>query len=131
MTDKCIELLEKKNVDFAFLYMVETDDKGGHDSGWMTDEYLRRISIAIDNVKCIIKKFGEKYSIVIMSDHGGHDRSHRTTLAEDMTVPFFFYGKDFQPGEIPEGVSLLEIAPTIVKIMGIEPDKDWDGHAIF
>ena len=27
-----------------------------------------------------------------------------------MTVPFFFYGKDFQPGEIPEGVSLLEIA---------------------
>lgn len=71
LTDKCIELLEKKNVDFAFLYMVETDDKGGHNSGWMTGEYLRRISIAIDNVKRIIKKFGEKYSIVIMSDHGG------------------------------------------------------------
>ena len=111
--------------------MVETDEKGGHDSGWMTEKYLRRISIAIDNVKRVIEKFGDKYSVVIMADHGGHDRSHGTTMSEDMTVPFFFYGKDFQAGELSQPVSLLEIAPTIVKIMGIDTDSDWDGKAIF
>jgi phosphopentomutase len=131
LTDKCIELLENKDVDFAFLYMVETDEKGGHDSGWMTDEYLRRISLAIDNVKRIIEKFGDKYSVVVMADHGGHDRSHGTTMHEDMTVPFFFYGKDFTAGELTQPISLLEIAPTIVKIMGIDADSDWDGRAIF
>ena len=131
LTDKCIELLENKDIDFAFLYMVETDEKGGHDSGWMTDEYLSRISIAINNVKRIIEKFGDKYSIVIMADHGGHERSHGSSVPEDMTVPFFFYGEDFQAGEILKPVSLLEIAPTIVKIMGIEPDDDWDGCSIF
>ena len=131
LTDKCIEVLEENEPDFAFLYLVDTDDKGGHDSGWMTDEYLRRISVAIDNVKRIIQRFGDKYSIVIMADHGGHDRSHGSTMPEDMTIPFFFYGKDFVAGEMAQPVSLLEIAPTIVKMMGIEPDSDWDGHAIF
>ena len=131
LTDKCIETLESNDVDFAFLYMVDTDEKGGHDSGWMTEEYLRRISIAIDNVKRIIEKFGDKYSIIIMADHGGHERSHGTMAPEDMTIPFFFYGKDFQPGKISKLISLLEIAPAIAKVMGIEPDSDWDGYAFF
>ena len=131
LTDRCLELLEESAPDFTFLYMVETDEKGGHDSGWMTEEYLRRISIAIDNVKRVIERFGDEYTVVIMADHGGHERSHGSTMPEDMTVPFFFYGKDFKAGEITEPVSLLEIAPTIVKVMGIEPDSDWDGHAVF
>jgi phosphopentomutase len=131
LTDKCLELLETDQPDFVFLYMVDTDEKGGHDSGWMTDEYLRRVSIAIDNVKRVFEKFEDKYSIVIMADHGGHERSHGSLMDEDMIIPFFFYGKDFQPGEISQSVSLLEIAPTIVKILDIEPDPDWEGNAIF
>jgi len=31
--------------------MAETDEKGGHDSGWMSETYLEYISRAIDNVK--------------------------------------------------------------------------------
>jgi phosphopentomutase len=96
----------------------------------MSDEYLKRISIAIDNVKRMIEKFGDEYSVIIMADHGGHDRTHGTNMPEDMTVPFFFYGKEFKAGEISESVSLLEIAPTIAKLLDIEPEDDWDGHPI-
>ena len=131
LTDECIKRVEKDKPDFAFLYMVETDEKGGHDVGWMSDEYLRRISIAIDNVKRVIEKFGDEYSVIIMADHGGHGRSHGSLMPEDMTIPFFFYGKEFTAGEISEPVSLLEIAPTIVKILGIEPDREWEGHSVF
>ena len=130
LTDACIEQVERYKPDFAFLYMVETDEKGGHDSGWMTDEYLRRTSIAIDNVKRVIERFGEEYSVVIMADHGGHDRTHGTLMDEDMTIPFFFYGKQFESGEIDREVSLLDIAPTIVKLMEIEPDSDWEGESV-
>ena len=90
LTDEAIKNIEENHPDFAFLYMVETDEKGGHDNGWMSDEYLRRIRIAIDNVKRVFDKFGEEYSIIIMSDHGGHDRSHGSTKPEDMTIPLFF-----------------------------------------
>ena len=130
LTDECLRTVEKYSPDFVFLYLVDTDDLGGHDVGWMSEEYLRRISIAIDNVKRVFEKFSDEYRIIIMSDHGGHDRTHGTMLPEDMTVPFFFYGPEFTPGEIVEPVSLLEIAPTIAKVMGIPPEEDWEGHSI-
>jgi len=130
LTDEAEKRIDACKPDFVFLYMVETDEKGGHDSGWMTDEYLRRISIAVDNVKRIIERFGNEYSVIVMADHGGHDRSHGTEMPEDMTVPFFFYGKDFEGGKVLENVSLLEIAPTIAKIMDIPAEPDWDGHSL-
>ena len=131
LTDEAIRVISENKPDFAFLYMVETDEKGGHDNGWMSEEYLRRIAIAIDNVKRIIDTFGEEYSVIIMADHGGHDRSHGSTCAEDMTIPLFFYGTEFSAGEeIEKEISLLEIAPTIANIMGITPDIEWEGSSL-
>ena len=130
LTDHAERIIERYDPDFTFLYMVETDEKGGHDNGWMSEEYLRRISIAIDNVKRVFDKFGEEYSIIIMADHGGHDRSHGSELPEDMIIPLFFYGKDFAAGEITRELSLLDIAPTIADIMGVEPEREWEGSSV-
>ena len=131
LTDACEMLLTEQKPDFAFLYMVETDEKGGHDNGWMSEEYLRRISIAIDNVKRMIEKFGDQYRVIIMADHGGHGRSHGTELPEDMTVPFFFYGPEFAAGEIADReVSLLDIAPTIASVLSIGVEPEWEGTAL-
>ena len=130
LTDEAEKRILACKPDFVFLYMVETDEKGGHDNGWMSTEYLRRISIAIDNVKRMIERFGDEYSVIVMADHGGHDRSHGSEMPEDMTIPFFFYGKDFEAGKELQDVSLLEIAPTIAKVMGIPAESDWDGHAV-
>ena len=94
------------------------------------EEYLRRISIAIDNVKRVIDAFGDEYSVIIMADHGGHDRSHGSTLDEDMTIPFFFYGPRFARGKAVEGLSLLDIAPTVAHLMGLEPEKEWEGRSV-
>lgn len=130
LTDEAQKLISAHKPDFVFLYMVETDEKGGHDNGWMSQEYLRRISIAIDNVKRIIEKFGEEYSIIVMADHGGHDRSHGTELPEDMTIPLFFCGPDFVAGQTIPDASLLDIAPTIAEVMGIVPDREWEGRPL-
>jgi len=130
LTDEALRVIGENKPDFVFLYMVETDEKGGHDNGWMSDEYLRRIFIAIDNVKRVIDTYGDEYSVIVMADHGGHDRSHGSTLPEDMTIPFFFYGPDFAEGKEIDGVSLLDIAPTIASLMGITPDAEWEGHSV-
>jgi phosphopentomutase len=130
LTDECEKILTQYKPDFAFLYMVETDEKGGHDNVWMSDEYLRRISIAIDNVKRMIEKFGDEYKIIIMADHGGHDRTHGTDLPEDMIIPFFFYGPEFKAGEIDREMSLLDIAPTIATILGVGLEPEWEGKSL-
>lgn len=130
LTNECDKIISEFHPDFVFLYLVDTDDKGGHDVGWMSEEYLRRISIAIDNVKRITEKYSSEYHVVIMADHGGHDRTHGHNIPEDMTIPFFFIGESFKKGEIKEQLSLLDIAPTICAVMGIEPDEDWEGKSI-
>ncbi len=129
LADRAIELISARKPDFVFLYMVETDGKG-HGNGWMSEEYLKCISNAIDHVRRIMERFGDEYSILIMSDHGGHDRSHGTLMPEDMTIPLFFYGPDFTPGTVIENASLLEIAPTIAEVMGVMKDPEWEGRSV-
>ena len=130
LTDEAIKLMDAKAPDFVFLYMVDTDEKGGHDVGWMSDEYLRRISIAIDNVKRVIEKFGDEYSFIILADHGGHNRGHGADIPEDMIIPMFLYGEDFIPGAVIEKATLLDVPSTIADIMGIAPEREWEGVSL-
>lgn len=130
LTDEAEKLINNYEPDLVFLYMVETDEKGGHDNGWMSEEYLRRVSMAVDNVKRMIEGFGDRYSVIIMADHGGHDRAHGTEMPEDMTVPLMLYGPDFEPGENIENASLLDIAPTIAAVMGVAPVSEWEGRSL-
>ena len=50
--------------------MVETDEKGGHDNGWMSEKYLECVSTALDNVKKVIDALGDRYTVIVTADHG-------------------------------------------------------------
>lgn len=130
LTDKALDYIKKCSPDFVFLYMVETDEKGGHDSGWMTETYLDYISHAIDNVKRMADEVGDEYTIIVTADHGGHQRCHGTDLPEDRTIPMMFMGEDFSPDTELHGVSILDIAPTIAKILGVFPAREWEGKSL-
>jgi predicted AlkP superfamily pyrophosphatase or phosphodiesterase len=130
LTDLALERIEKSKPDFVFLYMVETDEKGGHDHGWMSPEYLDCISCAIDNVKRVWEAFGDEYTIVVTADHGGHDRSHGSEAAEDMIIPLFMYGQDIAPGKLEKEVNIIDIAPTVCSWLGVDTDPDWEGSSI-
>lgn len=130
LADAAIKYIEEKNPDFVFLYMVETDDKGGHDVGWMSDTYMSYLSTALDNAKRVIEAFGDRYTVIITADHGGHERTHGTMMDEDMTIPMFFQGPDFEAGKELEGVSMLDLTPTIAKVMQVPPVKEWEGKAL-
>ena len=131
LTDSALSRIRKSKPDFVFLYMVETDEKGGHDNGWMTDAYLERISIAVNNIRRVIEEFSDEYTVIVTADHGGHDRSHGTELPEDTTIPMFYFGKQFEAGKRFEGGSILDIAPTIAKIMDVAPADEWEGSPVF
>ena len=130
LTDMALERIGKSRPDFVFLYMVETDEKGGHDGGWMTPVYLDTVAAAIGNVRRVYEAAGNEYTIVVTADHGGHDRSHGTDLTEDMTIPMFFMGKSFEPGKELHGVSILDIAPTIAAVMGVPAAPEWEGKPL-
>jgi len=130
LTKRALNYINIAKPDFVFLYMVETDEKGGHDAGWMSPTYLDYISNAINNVKKVIQEVGKEYTVIITADHGGHDRCHGTELPEDMTIPMFFYGKNFSPDTELENVSILDIAPTIADVMKIDTPREWEGKSL-
>ena len=130
LTDAALTYIKNEEPDFVFLYMVETDEKGGHDNGWMSQPYLKCIHDAMDNVKRVLEEAGDDYTVIVTADHGGHDRSHGSELPEDMTIPMFFIGPDFAPGKQLSGISLLDIAPTIAQIMGVPQPREWEGRPL-
>lgn len=130
LTERALSDIQTLAPDFVFLYMVETDEKGGHDNGWMSTEYLARVHAAIENVKTVIETVGEEYTVIITADHGGHDRRHGTEEKEDMTIPVFFVGPDFTPGKELDSISILDIAPTIATLMGVTKPREWEGTSI-
>ena len=51
-------------------------------------------------------------------------------MPEDMLIPVIICGKDFQQGKELENVSIMDIAPTVAKLAGVEPDAEWEGKSL-
>lgn len=130
LTDSAIKCIKNNSPDLVFLYMVETDEKGGHDNGWMSDVYLMYINRAVENIKRVIETVGDEYTIIVTADHGGHERSHGSDCPEDTTIPMFFIGDSFEGGKELRNISILDIAPTVADILGILPAPEWEGNSL-
>ena len=130
LTERALNCVREHEPDFIFLHLVETDEKGGHDHGWMTKEYFDRLAIALDNVKKIIDTCQDKYTIIVSADHGGHERIHGMDMPEDMIIPMFFLGERFEAGKELHNISLLDLAPTIATLMGLPMPREWEGKSV-
>jgi len=130
VTNAAIEYLNEYPTDFAFLYLGYTD-WAGHQFGWMSDGYMEAISNSWENIHKVLNNLPDDYSVIITADHGGHDRTHGSQMPEDMTIPIIAIGPDFKPGTVFENASIKDIPPTIVKLLGVDPDPDWEGKSLF
>ena len=117
-------------ISFAFVYLGHPDE-AGHANGWMSREYMDAVKTAWEDIDNILKALPEDCTAIITADHGGHDRIHGCNTPEDMTIPMIAIGPDFAPGSALDGASIMDIAPTVAKLLGVEPDEDWEGKSLF
>ena len=127
-TEACKEHIAEFEPDFVFLYHGEADEIG-HQYGWMSPEYLDQVRKSCDSIRDILTSVPEDYSIIITSDHGGHGFDHGENIPEDMMIPICFRGKRFAKEE-RNGLSILDIPPTITHLLGIEADPSWEGKNV-
>ena len=128
LSAKCIEFVTSVQPDFTFLYLGETDEKG-HDKGWMSEEYLKTVYNAVDCIQRVYENLPEGYTLIVTADHGGHERSHGTTMPEDMVIPILFCGPKFKENETLENVSIKDIAVTVARLLEVPPVREWEGAA--
>lgn len=115
--------------DFAYVYLGFTDNVG-HKYGWMSEQYLQAITHADECIGRVLESLPTDTAILVISDHGGHDQTHGTDSPEDMTIPVILHYKEIK-GHLRDDVSLLDIAPTIAKLLGLKVPKEWTGKAIY
>ena len=51
-------------------------------------------------------------------------------MDEDMTIPQFYIGEDFEQGKVLENVSILDTAPTVAAVLGLEKPREWEGNSL-
>jgi predicted AlkP superfamily pyrophosphatase or phosphodiesterase len=116
--------------DFAFVYLG-TVDVAGHYYGWMSDGYTAQIGNVDAALGTIFDALPTDTTYLIQSDHGGHHRNHGTNLPEDMTIPWLVAGPGIRRGHMIEApVSLLDTAPTLARLIGVEAHREWEGRCI-
>ena len=126
VSQAAVRAIKAHKLDFAFVYLGYTDECG-HENGWMTEPYLEAIGNADRCVGEVLEAAGEA-TVLVLSDHGGHGRSHGTDMPEDMTIPWILCGPGIPTGKtIQAPVRIFDTAPTIAGILGLPQAREWDG----
>jgi len=129
MTDAAITCLADRGPEFTFLYLGNSDE-AGHRYGWMSEQYLAAVRGAWEQIERVIHNLPKDYAVIILADHGGHDRIHGTEATEDMTIPMMLLGDPFPAGTTLQNVSILDIAPTVAELLGTAADREWEGKSL-
>ena len=132
LADKVVAEIEKNQPDFVCLNFANTD-MVGH-----TGVFSAAITAAETVSKCVERVTNEglkhDYAILITADHGNadymiNDDGSPHTSHTMNPVPVFLVDKTLKP-QLHVG-KLGDIAPTILKIMGLHQPKEMDGKSLF
>ena len=126
----------KNNGEANLLFVHIADgDMAGHSAGWMSRQYgdaLQQADLAVDMVLSdLTTRFGQgNFTVIVSSDHGGHDRTHGTSSRLDMTIPWILWGEGVQPGDELKNIKTMDTAATALWLLGIEIPNTFDGHPV-
>ena len=122
--------LQKKEIDFVCLNFAN-GDMVGHTGVW--DAIIKAIEAVDSCVGSVVRTARENdYDVIIIADHGNADNAVNedgspNTAHSLNPVPCILVSDDFS--SVKEGI-LADVAPTILKIMGIAQPEEMTGKAL-
>lgn len=135
VAEMALPYLTTEQPDLLVVYLGDVDETG-HAHGWMSPEYLNAIALADAAVGLLLNTLElagmrDQYTVLLNSDHGGHDHSHGTNMPEDMTIIWLLNGPGIkQAHEITAPISLIDNPPTIAHALGLDAHAAWDGRPV-
>lgn len=119
----------------ALVHLREPDE-AGHEHGWMSAQYLAAIAIADQALGTILgaidaSGLAPRTAVLLTADHGGERDSHGAGRGEaSWLIPFICRVPGTAPGKIAGPVTLLDLAPTVLALLGLPALPEAQGHTI-
>jgi phosphoglycerol transferase MdoB-like AlkP superfamily enzyme len=149
---KHIQELNSKNKPFFALYFPywthapyevpfeDTSKLGSLERYYKSQEYLNeKMKEFLETLEK--ENMLEDSIVVFTSDHGeafgrktGNFIHPNYLWDENLHIPFLVYIKgvsDIAPKTVTNPTTVLDVAPTLAKLVGIEPDSSWSGNNMF
>ena len=129
------QYLRSNRPNLLFVHIAEPDN-AGHLWGWMSGFYGRAVRKADGAVARVLaaadRAYGaENYTLLVTADHGGHGRTHGSTRAEDVTIPWIAWGEGVSAGTtIGTAVRTMDTAGTALWLLGVEAPAGLSGVAV-
>ena len=135
LSDAVIDHMTNYPTDFTFLYYGLPDDTGENRGGWSSQNYITAVNTVYNSlINVLSTALSLNYTIIITADHGGGgyngDNKHGSTAPEDMYIPLFIMDPSLQSADLGDGVSILDVAPTVADLLGIEAETYWVGRSL-
>jgi hypothetical protein len=129
--------LEEHDPELLVLQLLAVD-QNGHVRGTYYPEYVERIEITDRLIEgfmrwCEDRGYLEDAAVVLMADHGqGRGIGAHGHLSEgERFVPFAMWGSGVaRGGTVKESRSILDLAPTICFLLGVEPPSGSVGRVL-
>lgn len=130
VTDKCVDAIKSGKYDVIILNFANCDMVGHTGVFEAAVKAVEAVDECVGKVTDAISEMGGVS--LITADHGNADKMVDTdgspfTAHTTNPVPFCVVG---YPCKLREGGKLADIAPTMLKILGLEQPKEMDGESI-
>ncbi|MBO4670904.1 MAG: alkaline phosphatase [Bacteroidales bacterium] len=132
-TDAVIECLTRERPDLFYVH-YDSPDHEGHSFGFGGNEYKAKVELldsCLGRIIDALKEAGmyDETVFVVISDHGGKNRSHGKASVEELEAPIIISGPGIPKGhEIPAPMLQYDVTPTLAGILGLKVPDFWRGR---
>ena len=132
LTDKVVSFINEKTPDFVCINYANADMVGHTGVFSAVVRACETVSACVEQV--VTTCLANGYSILLTADHGNadymiNDDGSPNTAHTKNLVPLFLIDKEFKPS-LQNG-RLADIAPTVLKLMGIAQPAEMTGKALY
>ena len=127
--EEALEHLYSQRPNLMFVHLPDVD-RAGHFAGWTSGRQRQTLQEAdrlVGRLVEAIETLEIRYStvLIVTADHGGQDRHHKNIKDTDVVnVPWIVWGDSIEPRMISP-VSITATANTTLRLLGIDPPRDW------
>jgi hypothetical protein len=130
---KSTEYILSKRPTFLFI-QLDGIDHAGHESGHMSQDYVKYIEETDSHVKLIVDAVREagiadKTMIMVVSDHGGIFHGHGGNAYDELATPIIFSGKGIKQNyAILQQIYRYDVAADVAFALGVKAPQVWTGR---